>query len=241
MQRNPPSSGNGVLSYRLVRERRRSIGIYVGLDGVSVKAPRWVSEKSIDDFVRSKSDWIEKRLSKSREAVEGARASGAYERIVPYMGGSVPIKVLDAGSREGARFDGSSFTFRARDRGRGNVERLYTRWLRRNAGPFFEQRIDVYKGILGVEPVSLSVRNQKSRWGSASKSGSISLNCNLMKAPTDIIDYVVVHELAHMRVADHSKEFWKVVESVIPDYKKKRKWLRENGVSLMDSSKKPGP
>ena len=94
-------------------------------------------------------------------------------------------------------------------------------------------RVRYFAPIVGVDYGRITIRNQRTRWGSCSAKGNLNFNCLLMMMPPEIIDYVVVHELAHRREMNHSKAFWDIVESVLPDYKERRRWLRENGNRYM--------
>ena len=94
-------------------------------------------------------------------------------------------------------------------------------------------KVRYYAPIVGVTYNKISIRNQKTRWGSCSSKGNLNFNVALMLAPIEVLDYVVVHELCHRLHLNHSKEFWKEVEKAIPDYKEKEKWLKENGDRLM--------
>jgi predicted metal-dependent hydrolase len=94
------------------------------------------------------------------------------------------------------------------------------------------QRVRYYADIIGVSYGRITIRMQKTRWGSCSSQGNLNFNCLLMLAPEDIIDYVVVHELCHRKEMNHSPRFWAEVEKVIPDYKEKRRWLKDHGASL---------
>lgn len=93
-------------------------------------------------------------------------------------------------------------------------------------------KVDKYAKIIGVDYNHITIRLQKSRWGSCSGKGNLNFNCLLMRAPEEIIDYVVVHELCHRKEMNHSDRFWAHVERVIPDYKERRKWLKEHGSEL---------
>ncbi len=93
-------------------------------------------------------------------------------------------------------------------------------------------KVDKYAKIIGVDYNHITIRLQKSRWGSCSGKGNLNFNCLLMRAPEEIIDYVVVHELCHRKEMNHSDKFWAHVEKVIPDYKERRKWLKEHGSEL---------
>lgn len=103
---------------------------------------------------------------------------------------------------------------------------------RKAAREYFPKRVSHYARMLGVTYGKISIRDQKTRWGSCSSEGNLSFNRRLILAPPDVLDYVVIHELCHRKEMNHSKEFWALVESLMPEYKERRKWLRENGNNL---------
>ncbi|MDO5141274.1 MAG: SprT family zinc-dependent metalloprotease [Eubacteriales bacterium] len=107
------------------------------------------------------------------------------------------------------------------------------RRLRELAYPVISERVRHFSEIIGVDYGSITIRNQKTRWGSCSGNGNLSFNCLLMLAPPDVLDYVVVHELCHRKEMNHSKRFWDEVEKVLPDYRKQRRWLKEEGIMLI--------
>ena len=113
---------------------------------------------------------------------------------------------------------------------------------RKAAREYFPKRVSHYAHMLGVTYGKISIRDQKTRWGSCSSEGNLSFNWRLILAPPDVLDYVVIHELCHRKEMNHSKEFWALVESLMPDYKERRKWLRENGKNLtLDASNTNDP
>ena len=94
-------------------------------------------------------------------------------------------------------------------------------------------RVEYFARVIGVTYGKITIRNQKTRWGSCSSKGNLNFNCLLMLAPPEVLDYVVVHELCHRKQMNHSKAFWSEVEKVIPDYKEARKWLKEEGSQMI--------
>lgn len=107
------------------------------------------------------------------------------------------------------------------------------RELAKEALRFIPERVSFYARIIGVNYGRITIRNQRTRWGSCSGAGNLNFNCLLMLTPPEIIDYVVVHELCHRLEMNHSPYFWAEVERVLPDYKKRRKWLKDNGEKIM--------
>lgn len=107
------------------------------------------------------------------------------------------------------------------------------RLLADQASSYIPERVSFYAVRMGVTYGRITIRNQKTRWGSCSSKGNLNFNCLLMLAPPDVIDYVVVHELCHRKEMNHSARFWTEVGQILPDYKKQRKWLRDHGQELM--------
>lgn len=105
--------------------------------------------------------------------------------------------------------------------------------LARQAMLVFPEKIRYYAGKIGVDYGRVTIRNQKTRWGSCSSKGNLNFNCLLMLAPEEIQNYVVIHELCHRKEMNHSSKFWAEVAKIMPDYEEKRKWLRENGEAIM--------
>lgn len=104
--------------------------------------------------------------------------------------------------------------------------------FRKAAKEYFPKRVAYYHTLTGGNYTKITIRDQKTRWGSCSSNGTLSFNYRLMFAPPRILDYVVVHELCHLTHMNHSKDFWNMVASILPEYKTYRKWLKEHGREL---------
>jgi len=112
------------------------------------------------------------------------------------------------------------------------IKEALIKWYRQRFAEIVKERIEKYSLQLKVAPCKVVIKDQKTRWGSCSKKGNINLNWRLVMAPIDIIDYVVVHELCHLKFMNHSKDFWNLVKSILPNYTEGREWLKVNGNRL---------
>lgn len=106
--------------------------------------------------------------------------------------------------------------------------------LRTQAADVFAQRTAYFAGVMGLQYGRITIREQKTRWGSCSSNHNLNFNWKLVLAPREVLDYVVVHELCHLKEMNHSREFWAEVEKILPDYRSRRKWLKEQGWRLME-------
>jgi len=120
------------------------------------------------------------------------------------------------------------------DNRREEIKRKFIEWYKKEARIKYNERVEFYRKKLGVSYNKISIRDQKTRWGSCSNKGNLNFNWRLIMAPPPILDYIVVHEMAHLVHANHGGDFWKLVENIIPDYREKREWLRLNGYKLMN-------
>jgi predicted metal-dependent hydrolase len=105
-------------------------------------------------------------------------------------------------------------------------------WYRKKAREQINERIKYYQPKVGVQPARITVKEQKKRWGSCSSRGNLNFNWRAVMAPSPVLDYIIVHELCHLKHHNHSREFWNLLASILPDYKNRREWLKKNGVRL---------
>jgi predicted metal-dependent hydrolase len=208
--------------------------------GVSVVVPEGIDQDHIDAILRRKAPWILRKLAELREIKPlSTRHEFISGEKIPYLGRQYRLKVI-AGDDvadvsltfHNGRFiavvpKSSSPTWRQE-----RLREAFRDWYIQHGLTKVQQRIKLFAPRLGVEPSRVVVKDQKSRWGSCTKNGTININWRILMAPMRIVDYVVVHELAHMIHADHSSDFWAIVASVMPDYDERKDWLRVHGATL---------
>lgn len=216
---------NNKLSYNLIRSKRKTIAIRVTKEGlVEVRAPLKTRQKTIDEFVLSKEEWIQKNIEKINQLQETRRAfSLNYGDEILLRGKAY---TLVEGLGEMAGFDGHCFYI---PKGLSEDERKHVvvQIYKRIAKQFLVDRTMFFGKKLGLIPASVKVNSAKTRWGSCSSKNSINFSWRLIMATDEVIDYVIVHELAHIRELNHSPMFWGVVGSILPDYKTRQKMLKE--------------
>ena len=238
--------GEHVVAYELRRARRRSIGFVVGVDGLSVSAPRWVGVAEVEAALREKSAWILRKLHEQRERSQrlaAARVDWRDGSTIPFLGDTV-ILVLDPRAT-GAVLHIAEDTLPGVPRltlhlglpqaaAAEQIRDTVQSWLQRQARRIFEERCALFTARLGVRMTRLTLSSASTRWGSASADGSIRLNWRLVHFGLPVIDYVVTHELAHLREMNHSAAFWDVVRQALPDFEAARGALRHEVLPAFD-------
>ena len=216
---------------RVIRSRRRTLALEIGRDAsLIVRAPMRVSMREIERAVFARRFWIGKkqRIARDRKSRIPLRRFAEGDGFL-YLGKSYPLSVAENAARP-LSFDGG---FRLDRRYLPSAKKLFTEWYRKEAYTKIKQRLDLYAGYMRLKYRKFGISNAKRRWGSCTALGNIYISWRLLMAPEEIIDYVVAHELAHLAEKNHSKRFWSRLGTIIPDCRKRRKWLRENGYLLV--------
>ncbi len=247
--------GDCIVAYEFRRAKRKTIGFVVGADGLVVSAPRWVPLYEVDKALQEKSAWIVNKLSEAQERQQRqtqAQVQWKEGAVIPFLGESVII-VIDPRQAHGAGQSASTIApgmsqlhsdpqalpgvpkltlhiGLPHDAAPERIRDAVQAWLMRQAKRLFEERLNFFAPQLGVRWTKLSLSNASSRWGSAGSDGAIRLNWRLVHFRSSVIDYVVVHELSHLRVMDHSPRFWNTVESIMPDYAQRKGMLKDEAI-----------
>lgn len=196
------------MNVKIIRSNRKTLAIQINPDlSVTVRAPMYAPQSDIERILREKEGWIQKHIEKIREQ-EAKRKKTQGEK--GEYGESVERDYLT----------------------NEEIKKLADKALQH-----IPKRVSYYAKQIGVTYEKITIRNQKTRWGSCSSKGNLNFNCLLMLTPPEVIDYVVVHELCHRKEMNHSKAFWAEVEKVIPNYKEQVKWLKENGGQIIGRMK----
>ncbi|MCC2597410.1 M48 family metallopeptidase [Pusillimonas sp. MFBS29] len=226
------------IGYVLQRSRRKSIGLTINDDGLQVRAPNWITLSQIDAAVIEKSAWVlEKlRLSQARQQqLETAEAQWHHGGRIPYMGKRI-VLTLD-NTRRAAGFAGVRFTPRDNDAlflplpldaDRNRIRDSAHVWLQQQAQAWFDERLRHFLAVSNLTMRRWRLSSAATRWGSCSSDGNIMLNWRLIHFQPDIIDYVIAHEIAHLRELNHSKDFWREVERILPGFEQARDALRQH-------------
>lgn len=227
------------LAVRVTHSRRRTVRIRVAAaDLIEVAAPLRFPEAEIAALLRSREAWIARQAAKlaavAANPVNAAAEPGAEllylgraRRLTVLWGGVGRAEVGVADERIFAHLPAVPAAEQA-----AALTAALRRWYIERARAVLAERTAYWAGALGVRPERIFIREQRSRWGSCSSRGNVSYNWRVVMAPPAVVDYLVIHELCHMREPNHSAAFWRLVEAADPDYKEHRRWLRGHGALL---------
>lgn len=212
------------------RSHRKSLVLIVHADGkLEVRAPLKMSEERILQFVQSKESWVRQRQAAAVRAYLPAHTYQEGEEFL-FLGNKCRLLYAKQ-QRDAVHLDGQILKVLASSQ--PQAAEVLEAWYRREARSYLAVRIAYFSRRHGFTSTSLRINSARTRWGSCNaQRGSLNFPWRLIMAPPEIVDYVVVHELCHLKQPNHSPDFWKEVETILPDYKIRRKWLKENSLKL---------
>ncbi len=231
--KNLSSKEDGDLSYRLVRskKRKKTLALQIKRDGtITMLVPHRTSEAEAERFFRQKELWVRKKLEERARSGESPEAGKTFlpGEVFPYLGEQYPLEIAPStGSRAALVLLYGTFLLRqdklvrARD--------AFVDWYKKRAREELVKRVVYYSRRFDLPVTGITITSAQSRLGSCSVRNKISLTWRLIMAPYPVIDYVVLHELAHVKEKNHSRQFWDFLETMVPDYRQHRLWLKQNG------------
>lgn len=240
MMQNFIEVGNQKIYYTVIKSSRKTIGISVSLNhGVKVSAPKRISDKQIAKIVNEKASWILKKLSyleSIKSEVPKHNFTDGEKFLV--LGKKYTLKInisLSVNYPSVVLSDNYIIVNLPKDI-TGDLPDLVRKhlvdWYKSYTKEVVSERIKYFSNKMDVMPTNLIIKDLKSIWGSCTPRNTININWRIIMAPLDIVDYLIVHELTHIKIKNHSKEFWQMAESVYPNSKTCSKWLKENGYKL---------
>jgi len=215
---------------QIIRSRRKTIALVIQKDGtLLVRAPLKAPEKFIREFAEKNAQWILKKQAQMRAVVSLPPKQYAAGETFFYLGREIPLEIVQ-GQKTALVLDSH---FKLAESALENAERVFEHWYREQARQILSERVRYFAGPHNLQFQGIRIGSARTRWGSCNSKGGLSFSWRLILTPMEVVDYVVVHELAHTLVHNHSPRFWKLVESILPNYKVHRKWLRTNGQKVM--------
>jgi len=229
--------GTATIPYYIIKTRRiKTSELIVDANTITVRAPLDKDKSEIQRLVLDKASWILKKQREYKDIIPQINKPSFKENsALPYLGNNYPLTINLNQSRNNIEIADGKFSVqvKAKKLPSNDIKRLYENWIAEKAQDVFEDKVKRYSKKLGVGVKRIDIKNLKNRWGSLTKEGLINLNINLLKAPEDVIDYIILHELCHLKIKEHSHHYWDLVHRFMPNYQDKIEWLKANGDNLL--------
>jgi hypothetical protein len=236
-QRDKIRYGTITIPYKIFKTRRvKTSEVIVDADTITVRVPFNKDKKEIQKLVLNKASWILRKQKEFRETTSEIRKPSFKENTtLPYLGSNYSLIINKDQAKNSIEIVDGKFIVGVKSAKVSNntLKKFYENWITEIAQDIFEDKVRNYSKKLGVRTKGVVIKNLRDRWGSLTKNGAINLNLNLVKAHEDIIDYIVLHELCHLRIKEHSHRYWDLVYKFMPSYHEKIEWLKVNGNSLL--------
>ena len=218
----------------LVRaNRKKSASITIQDDIVVVRVPKELSEYRIKKLIKDKTPWIRVKLKECEPKFSIPSKEYVSGETISYLGRNYKLKIIE-GNKSSIKLKGQYLLTTITDKNsQKDVYSLIQSWYIYHATEKLMEKTNRLAKAIGVKPISIKVKNYKSRWGSCTSKGDVSYNWKIMQAPSSVIDYVVIHELCHLIEHNHSSKFWNMVEKYCPEWRKSKEWLKRNSLQLL--------
>jgi predicted metal-dependent hydrolase len=223
--------GRTSIPYTIRRsDRRGTVAVAVEPGGhVVITAPRETPLPRLERVVRQKARWIVTRVQRFRALPASPVREFVSGETFAYLGRGYRLRIIET-TASSVRLDHGRLVVRGP---REEAQQALVEWYREHAAPRFEERIALWSRKLGMTPPPFKLAQQRLRWGSCTPSGTLLLNWRIIQAPMALVDYVIAHELVHLKHRAHSPAFWAALGRVMPDYERRQRALRERGPALI--------
>jgi predicted metal-dependent hydrolase len=237
IQKEQIQYGTRTIPYYIIKSNHiKTSEIIVDADKVTIRTPLDKDLSEIKKILLDKAGWILKKQKEYKEAVpQLIKPTFKEDSTLPYLGRNYPLRILKKQKDNNIELVDGKFVVGIKSSKNDSkiIKKWYEKWLMENSYHTFNDKLEEYSQILGVKTTEIAIKNLKNRWGSLTKNGVINLNVNLIKAPEDVIDYIILHELCHLKIKEHSHHYWSLIYKHMPNYQQKIEWLKINGSNLI--------
>jgi len=214
------------VQYTLVTTERKTLGLSVERDrSIVVRAPKSVNENEIADFIERKKFWLHQKLNHPQKYKPAKKKEFISGAAIMYLGRNYKLNITNQ-DHDDIKFNNS---FIISKKNQSKAYDLFREWYLQKAEEKIIQKAKTHAKNLGVEYDNIKVSDLRFRWGSCTPKNNLNFNWRLIKAPLPVVEYVIVHELAHLIENNHTPKFWNIVKTQLPRFKQAKEWLRENG------------
>lgn len=227
------------IHYTVIRSKRRTVTICIDQKGlISVRAPFFVNNREIEKIIAEKTEWIQKKQQQIFNRNENSKnhmiRTYQDKGTMPFQGIEYPMVFLlnQSTNRPRIQLINQQFQIMAQEFKESTIKEAFLIWYREQARRIYQERVDFFQQQIQEPYGQIRIKEQKTCFGSCSAKRNLNFNWKCVLAPPQVLDYIVVHELCHLKQLNHSKQFWMEVEKVMPDYKKAKQWLRDNEAQL---------
>lgn len=214
---------------KIIRSKRRTIALVLTHDAtLIIRAPLKTPVEYLRNLVNKKSDWIRAKLREIQSNPKPKAKEFVNGETFFYLGKSYGLEIVDSAGVDIELKDNLLLSLEKEP----NAREVLIKWYKSEAEKKIKERCKWYSELTGYKPISVKISDAQKRWGSCGAKGTLNFSWRLIMSPMEIIDYVIVHELVHLEQRDHSRFFWNKVKCILPDFKRRQKWLRDNGSNL---------
>ncbi|HEX7540647.1 MAG TPA: SprT family zinc-dependent metalloprotease [Anaerolineales bacterium] len=211
----------------LIHSRRKTVALIIQRDGtLTVRAPLRISDIHIQEFVQNHAEWIREKQAQAKASPPPPQKHFVDGETFLYLGKEYPLTIV-AHQRSDLTFSG--YKFQLANSNLPKARQVFIRWYKSQALRVISERVAFHANRNKFTYQKIRISSARTRWGSCSTNGTLSFTWRLVLAPPEIVDYVVLHELVHTQIRNHSKAFWQKVGEILPEYKKRVRWLKQSG------------
>ncbi len=227
------------IKYTIIYSNRKTVSICIDKDGsVSVRAPQFIRKKEIENIIKQKMGWIQKKQQQviERNCIGQNNVKRTYEdnSNMPFLGKEYLLHFVQNSKIDTpvVEFYDNHFRVQINIFDKNKVKLAFKTWYLNKAKEILKDRIIYYQNIIQEPFGTVRIKEQKSCYGSCSSKRNLNFNWKCVLAPLEVLDYIVIHELCHLKELNHSRRFWSEVEKIMPDYKLHKQWLKEHPLEL---------